>query len=573
MADVPREVSAGVTLAALMIPLNIGYAQVAGLPPVAGLYAAIIPLAVFALLTSSRHLVTSPDASMAGLVGAALVGFALPGDPLRLQYALAMALICGALFFVFWIFKLAFLANFLSRAVMAGFISGLGIEVFTNQVRRILAAPHATEASGMLAAAERIKDAMASSVETEGYFVELVALVESIPRANLWSVAIGVSAFLIVRLMKRYLPKIPGALVALVLLTVGVAWFDLSAKGVGVLGAMPSGPPALTLPSIPAADYLRLLPGALAIVAILLCEGLLVVRSYSNKYGYKADGDQMLFAWGAANLAAGFTGSLITGNSPSRSAAMDSSGAKTQLPSLVAAGTITIVMLFFTDTLAYLPNAALAGIVANAVLSLIEVHELRELWQMRRSDFWIAAVCLVSVLALGPLRAVAVAFLLSLVDVIRRASSPETSVLEETPDGSHFVPAGTEQSAALSGMVVYRFGAPLYFANSTLFLDEVEQLMLRKETPARWFVLDAEAMVDVDTTGAGVLRQAIDMSRRHNVTFAVSRASRSFRSWMERYDLLELIGESRFYPTNRHAAAAFREDPAGAMSQSTQEAQ
>ena len=292
----------------------------------------------------------------------------------------------------------------------------------------------------MLAAAERIKEAMASSVNTEGYFVELVALFDSIPRANLWSVAIGVSAFLIVRLMKRYAPKIPGALVALVLLTVIVAYFDLAAKGVGVLGAMPSGPPTLTLPAIPLADYLRLLPSALAIVAILLCEGLLVVRSYSTKYGYKVDGDQMLFAYGAANLAAGFTGSLVTGNSPSRSAAMDASGAKSQLPSLVAAGTIAVVMLFFTDVLAYLPNAALAGIVANAVLSLIEVHELRELWRMRRSDFWIAAACLVSVLVLGPLRAVLIAFLLSLVDVIRRASRPETSALLEAPDGSHFVP-------------------------------------------------------------------------------------------------------------------------------------
>ena len=329
LADVPREVSAGITLAALMIPLNIGYAQVAGLPPVAGLYAAIIPLAVFALLTSSRHLVTSPDASMAGLVGAALVAFAAPGDPLRLQYALALAVICGLVFFVFWIFRLAFLANFLSRAVMAGFITGLGIEVFTNQVRKILAAPHVVDASsGVLTAAERLKEAMASSVNTEGYFVEVIALFDSIPRANLYSVAIGVSAFLIVRLMKRYAPKIPGALVALVLLTVIVAVFDLAAKGVGVLGAMPSGPPALTLPAIPAADYLRLLPSALAIVAILLCEGLLVVRSYSSKYGYKVDGDQMLFAYGAANLAAGFTGSLVTGNSPSRSAAMDASGAK-----------------------------------------------------------------------------------------------------------------------------------------------------------------------------------------------------------------------------------------------------
>ncbi|MBP1606174.1 MAG: sodium-independent anion transporter [Acidobacteria bacterium] len=563
LADVPREVSAGVTLAALMIPLNIGYAQVAGLPPVAGLYAAIIPLAVFALLTSSRHLVTSPDASMAGLVGAALVAFAAPGEPLRLQYALALALICGLLFFVFWAFRLAFLANFLSRAVMAGFITGLGVEVFTNQVRKILAAPHAAEAaSGVLAAAERLRDAMATSVNTEGYFVEVLALIDSVPRANLYSVAIGVSAFLIVRLLKRYAPRIPGALVALVLLTAAVAVFDLPAKGVGVLGAIPSGAPTLTLPSIPVSDYLRLLPSAFAIVAILLCEGLLVVRSYSNKYGYKADGDQMLFAWGAANLAAGFTGSFLTGNSPSRSAAMDASGAKSQLPSLVAAGTIAVVLLFFTDLLAFLPNAALAGIVANAVLSLIEVHEFRELWRMRRSEFWIAAVCLLSVLALGPLRAVLIAFLLSTVDVIRRASNPVTATLVEAPDGSHFVPFDAAQASGLSGLVVYRFGAPLYFANATLFLNDVERLIAQAPAPVRWFVLDAQAMVDIDTTGAGALRQAMALLAKGKVTFVVSRADRAFRSWLEKYDLMEHIDPDRFYPTNRHAAAAFRAEAA-----------
>jgi SulP family sulfate permease len=561
LADVPREISAGVTLAALMIPLNIGYAQVAGLPPVAGLYAAIIPLAVFALLASSRHLVTSPDASMAGLVGAALVAFAAPGDPMRMQYALALAVLCGALFFVFWIFRLAFLANFLSRAVMAGFITGLGIEVFTNQLRKILAAPHLSgDASGVLAAAERLKDSMASSVETEGFFVEVIALLQSIPRANLYSVAIGVGAFVIVRLMKRYLPRIPGALVALTLLTVIVAVFDLAGKGVGVLGkTIPSGPPTLTLPAIPLADYLRLLPSALAIVAILLCEGLLVVRSYSNKYGYKADGDQMLFAWGAANVAAGFTGSLLTGNSPSRSAAMDASGSKSQLPSLIAAGTIAVVMLFFTDLLAYLPNAALAGIVANAVLSLIEVHELRELWRMRRSEFWIAAVCLLSVLALGPLKAVMIAFLLSTVDVIRRASSPDTAVLEEAPDGSHFFPLEAGQASPTSGLVIYRFGAPLYFANAPLFLDEVEQVVAREPGSVRWFVLDAEAIVDVDTTGSEALRQTIAMLTGRDITFAVSRAHPSFRTWLERYGLLKLIDPSHFYPTNRHAATAFRQ--------------
>jgi MFS superfamily sulfate permease-like transporter len=243
---------------------------------------------------------------------------------------------------------------------------------------------------------------------------------------------------------------------------------------------------------------------------------------------------------------------------------MDASGARSQLPSLVAAGTIAVVMLFFTDMLAFLPNAALAGIVANAVLSLIEVHELRELWRLRRSEFWIAAVCLLSVLALGPLRAVLIAFLMSTIDVIRRASRPDTSALVEAPDGSHFVPVDAGQASGSSGLVVYRFGAPLYFANATLFLDQVEQLLARAPGSIRWFVLDAEAMVDVDTTGAEVLRQAITLLTKRNITFAVSRADRAFRSWLERYELLELIEPGRFYPTNWHAAQAFRQSPASA---------
>jgi sulfate permease, SulP family len=559
-ADLPREISAGITLAALIIPLNIGYAQVAGLPPAVGLYAAIIPLVVFAVLASSRHLVTSPDASMATLVGATLVGFAAPGAE-RLPFALALAVVCALLFFLFWIFRLAFLANFLSRAVMAGFISGLGVEVFTNQVRKILAAPHGAEATGLLAAAEHLKETLASSVQTEGYFVEILTMLHSIPHANLYSVAVGVSAFLIVRLMKRYAPKIPGALVALVLLTVVVAVFDLPSKGVAVLGkTVPAGLPSLTLPSVPLVDYVRMLPGAMAIVAILLCEGLLVVRRYANKYNYKADGDQMLFAYGAANLWAAFTGSLLTGNSPSRSAAMDAAGARSQVPSLVAAGTIALVMLFFTDLLAYLPNAALAGIVANAVLSLIEVRELRELWHMRRSEFWVAAICLLSVLVFGPLRAVIIAFLFATIDLLRRASRPDTWVLREAPDGSHFVPEEAEQAPQPSGIIFYRFGSSLYFANANLFEEEVERLVTQAPTPIKWFVLDGEAINDIDTTGAEALHQSLTLLAKHGVTFAISRAAQKVSNLLKRYHLMEFIGEERLYPSNRHAIAAFRRE-------------
>ena len=558
-ASFPSEISAGITLAALMIPLNIGYAQVAGLPPVFGLYAGIIPLAMFALFTSSRHVVGSPDAPISAILGALLIGFAPIGDPLRVHYALALALMCGLIFFVCWFFRLAFLANFLSRAVLAGFITGLGIEVLTNQARRILGAAHSIDGSGLAAKAEQLHGVMATSIDTTGYFVELIALFESIPHANLYSVAIGLGAFVIVRLMKGYAPKAPAALIALLLMTVIVAFFSLDQKGVKVLGAMPSGLPSLTLPNIPIADYLRLLPGALAVVGITLCEALLLVRSCSRKHNTKADGNQVLFAYGMTSIASGFTGSLVSGPSASRTAAMDAAGSRTQLSSLVAAGTVALVMVFFTDQLAYLPTAALAGVVASAVLNLIEVKELRELWHMRRSEFWIAVVCLLSVLVFGPLQAVIIAFLLATIDLLRRASRPGTWVLREAPDGSHFVPEETDHAPDTSGLIIYRFGAPLYFANAGLFEEEVEKLVTQAAAPVKWFVLDAEAMVDIDTTGEETLHQVLTWLANRGVSFALSRANQPTTEMLARYHLLGLIGKDRVYPTNRHAITAFRQ--------------
>ena len=558
-ANFPSEISAGITLAALIIPLNIGYAQVAGLPPVFGLYAGIIPLAIFALFTGSRHLVGSPDASSSAIVGAILIGFAPIGDPLRVQYALALALICGLLFLVFWLFRLAFIVNFLSRAVLIGFISGLGLEVFTNQVRKILGAAH-IGGSGLETIAQHLHDAMATSVDTTGYFVELIALFESIPHANLYSVAIGLGAFVVLRLMKRCLPKVPAALVALTLMTVIVAVFSLDQKGVGVLGAMPSGLPSLTLPNLSPADYLRLLPGAMAVVAITLCEGLLLVRKYSRRHNTNSDGNQVLFAFGMANIAGGVTGSLVMGNSASRAAAIDNAGSRTQLSCLVAAVSVALVMVFFTKALAYLPTAALAGVVANAVLNLIEVGALRELWHMRRSEFWVAAVCLLSVLVFGPLQAVMIAFLLSMIDLLRRSSKPDAWALQEAPDGSHFVPGNKDHSLDTQGIIIYRFGAPLYFANAAFFEEEVEKLVSRSATPVNWFVLDAEAMVDIDTTGAESLHQVLTSLAKRDVTVALSRTNQTTGALLSRYHLLELIGKSRLYPTNRHAMAAFRQD-------------
>jgi high affinity sulfate transporter 1 len=534
-ADWPREAVAGITLAALMIPMNIGYAQVAGLPPVVGLYAAIVPIIAYAIFSTSRNVVASPDAAVAALVGSLLMGFAAVGDPARVQFALALALICAVIFFLFWFFRLGFLANFLSRAVLVGFISGLGIEVLISQIEKI----------------------MGVSVEAEDFFAGLWELFRSIPAANWYSVAIGVGTILIIRLGKRYAPKVPGALLALVVMTAAVALFGLEARGVSVLGEVPSGLPSLTFPQISLWDYTRLIPGAIAICAITLAEGLLVARQYAQKYDYKLDGDQEMFAYGAANLASALTGSFIVGTSASRTAAMDDAGARSQMPSLVAAVVVAIVLLFFTDALALLPNAALAGIVANAVLSLIEVGEMRELYHMRRSEFWIAMICMLSVLTVGPLAGVAIAFLLSTIDVVGRAARPKTAIMTELPGGGFYGAAGSHKALTAPGLVIYRFGLPLFFANANVFTEQITTLVEGSDPPLEWFVLDAEAVSDIDTTGAGALQQVITLLHDRNITFAFSRVNDPLPDLLERYELLEQIGEEHLYPTNRAAVTAF----------------
>lgn len=535
-ADLPGEIAAGVTLAALVIPLNIGYAQVAGLPPVVGLYAAIVPLAIFALFTTSRQVVGSPDAPIAALVGSVLTMFAMPGDALYVQFALALALMCALFYFIFWFFRLGFLANFLSKAVLVGFITGLGVEVLTSQIEKI----------------------MGVHIEAESYLGEVLAMIGSIPQANWYAVAIGLGTIVLIRLMKKYTPKVPGALVALIVMTLAVTVFRLDERGVSVLGDLPSGLPALTWPGVGLAGYLRLIPGALAVVGITLAEGLLLVRKFSRKYGYKINADQELFAYGMANVAAGLTGSFVLGSSASRTAAMDSAGSRSQLPSLVAAAVVALVLLFFADLLALLPNAALAGIVANAVLSLIEVEELKELYHMRRTEFAIALVCLASVLALGPLRAVIIAFLMTTIDVVGRASAPRTGVLSATPDGSGYHPINTRQGAQTApGLIIYRFGTSLYFANANLFLEDVEALVTQAAEPVKWFVLDAEAMADIDTTGAETLAQSLTLLAGRGITLAISRANEPIPTLLQRYELLERIGEHHLFATNRLAAAAF----------------
>ena len=535
-AHLMREILAGVTLAALMIPLNIGYAQVAGLPPIVGLYAAILPGIIFALFSHTRHLVASPDAAVAAMIVVLLSPLAASTDPHYVQLAFAQALLCGLIFVAFWFFKLGFLANFLSHAVLVGFITGLGLEVMLSQIRKILGV----------------------SVEAEGFFRVIWATVLAVPVANLWSVAIGVGTIAVTRLLKRYAPQLPGALIALAAATFAVAGLGLEQRGVSVLGVVPSGLPSFALPQVTWRDYLALFPGALALCAVTLAEAPLIARRYAEKYGEQLDADQDLFAFGLSNVAASLSGGFSVGSSASRTAAMDSVGARSQIPSLVAGVVVALILLFFTDLLTLLPNAALAGIVANAVVNLIEVGKLRELFFVRRSEFWVAGVAVLSVLTLGALQGVIIAFLLSLIDLVWRASRPFTSVLVELPGEQGFdTPEGAPVAMTRPGLIIYRFGAPLYFANTGRFHDDVTALVGHAAAPARWLVLDAEAISDIDTSGAKALAQMVGALRTRGVTLVISRAALPVVALLEQYGLLEEIGAERLFTTNRAAVAAF----------------
>ncbi|MCW5846845.1 MAG: STAS domain-containing protein, partial [Anaerolineae bacterium] len=320
---------------------------------------------------------------------------------------------------------------------------------------------------------------------------------------------------------------------------------------------VPAGLPGLTLPRASFAQWMALIPGALALVALTASEGLLLARNYAQTYNYVVDSDQEMFAYGVANVAAGFTGALPVGTSSSRSAAMDDAGMRSQWPTVVAAIVVALVLLFFTDLLALLPSAVLAGVVANAVLKLIDIAGLRELYAMRRSEFWIAIVCLLGVLVLGTLAGLTVAFLLTTIAVVGRAARPQTGILTEHSDGTGFrIADGMDEAVTAPGLIIYRFGGPLFFANATFFREQVEQWAARL-SDGDWFTLDAQAVNDIDVTGAEAFRGVLDYLHSRQVTFAMSGAYAPIPELLARYDLAERIGEDRLYVNNREALVAF----------------
>ena len=524
-----NELLAGVTLVALSLPMNIGYAIVAGLPAATGVYASIVPVLVFALTTGSRRLVFGPDATVAALLAGALLPVVAMGvEPTTA--ALGVSLLTGLFLLLAWLLRLGGLVRFLSHAVLVGFIAGLGVEILTSQVRKILAV----------------------DVDVEGWVREVLALAAALPEASAASIAVGVGTIAIVRTLKRLAPRAPGSLIALVVVGGMVAW--LQPAGVEVLGPVPAGLPAPTFPLMPLDAWLALLPVALALAALAVAEGVLISQNEGRRHGETIVPNDEVFAYGLSNVAAALFSGMPMGASASRTAALSTTGARTQVPAALAAVLAGVVALFFTGLIAAIPTAALGGIVANAVLKIIDVPTFRHLARVRRSEFAIALGCAIAVLLLGPLPGLVVAVLATSIDVVRRAAAMPWATLSVSPDGPEGRYAAGGDRPVSDGLRILRPEGPLFFANA----DDVRAILTAaaSEPSTRWLVIDLEAVSDIDPTAASALEDGIVAARAAGVVVALSRVRDPIARLLTTYGLVAAVGPDRIFATNRAAAAA-----------------
>jgi len=527
------ELTAGVTLLAIAVPLNIGYAQIAGLPATAGLYALIVPTIVYALVVSSRQVVASPDAAAAALVASSIGGLATAGSADYATLALAQAIICGVMFVLMAVFKLGFLANFLSKPILIGFVGGLALDILVSQIAKMLGV----------------------KIDSGGEFVDKVfGLVSNLETINAWSLAISAVSVAILLLGKRFLRAVPWALVVLVLATVLVVLTGLDQQGVDVLGEVPAGPPALTWPVIDWQMWMALIPSAIALTLVTTAEGLLVSRSYGEKHGYPFDANRDLLAFGLGNIAAGAQGSFSMGSSTSRTAAMDQAGSRTQLPSLVLAVGTLLLLLFGTALLADIPSPAIGAVVGVAILPLLGIREFGRLWRQDRFEFAIGAVCFLVTLFVGAIPGIVVAFVLALINLAKRAANPAIDVLAADDDAKQSLLQDAAAGATTApGIVVVRMAAPLFFANGAVFSAAVKRAVTGADEPVHHVVIDMEAVTDIDVTGAEAFASLEEWLAGEGVSLAFSRVRTPTKARLEE---LGLLSGQVLFATNREAVAA-----------------
>ena len=531
---VPAEALAGLTLAAVGIPEVLGYAKIAGMPLVTGLYTMLLPMAVFAVLGSSRHLVVAADSATAVILAAALTGLAAAGSEQYVRLAGLAALLTGGMLLVARLARLGFLANFLSRTVLVGFLTGVGIQV----------------------AAGQLPDMLGVTATGRQTLPKLVNTVRALPHVHWADVAVSIAVIVVVVAARWINRRIPGLLIA-VIIAIIVSWAaDLARHGVAVIGNIPRGLPSLGLPALGWHDAAALLGVAVSMFVVILAQSAATSRAYAVKYEEPFSEDADLVGLGAANAAAAFSGTFVVNGSPTKAQIVDSAGGRGQLSQLTAAAVVLIVLVLLTGPLRYLPDAALAAVVFLIAVELVDVKGMRRILAVRKHEFAVALLTAAAVVVLGVEYGIVLAIIASIVDHLRHSYSPLNSVLVKSPEG-HWQPVPCGPGARTEeGLVVYRFGTSLYYANASRLLDDVATLVSHGG-PLRWLVIDCAAIGDVDYTASTILAKVVEHVHQHHVHLALSSVLGPVRQELNRYGISKALGQDAYFDTPGEALEAF----------------
>ena len=534
-----KDVVAGLVLSALLVPQGMAYAELAGLPAVTGLYTSVLCLLGYALFGPSRILVLGPDSSLAPMIAATIAPLALAGGDPDKAVALAsmLALLVGAVMALSGIAHLGFVADLLSKPTQLGYMNGLALTIVVGQLPKLFG--FSVDADGLIAEAQGF---------VQGVSDDLV---------NPTAAVIGVASLVGILLLQRLLPKIPSVLVVVVLAALAVNLFDLQDSGVDTIGVLPQGFPPFTIPSVPWGDFPELLLGAVAIAVVALADTMSTASSFAARQGQRVKGDQEMIGIGAANIFAGFFQGFPVSTSGSRTAVSEQAGSRSQVTGIVGAGVITVVLVFATGLMQYVPQPTLGAIVIAAALSLADLPATRRLWRQRRTEFMLSMAAFLGVALLGVLPGILLAITLSILNVFRRVWWPHQAELGRVEGLAGLHDTGTyRHSELLPGLVVYRFDAPLIFANSRMFGDTV-RAMAEERPDLRWVLVAAEPMTDVDTTAADMLAELDSWLNARDVSLVFAEVKDPVRAKIVRYELDRTIDPAHFFPTIDEAVDAY----------------
>jgi high affinity sulfate transporter 1 len=530
---------AGLSLAAVALPIGIAYAQLAGFPPVVGIYSCILPPVAYALFGSSRQLVVNPDAAACSIVAATVAPLAAGNADRYMELSILLTALTGVLCMLGGLAGFGVIANFLSRPILTGYLNGIALTIIAGQLGTLFG--------------YRLSPA--------GFFRTVIEAIRRLPETHINTLIVGVSLLLLLFLIKRLMPRLPAPLIAAALGCAVVYLLALTSKGVAVVGAVPAGFPAPLIPNFNASELGPLALGAGGIALVSFCSMMTTARGFAAKNGYRIDVNRDMFALGVSDLASALNRGFVVSGADSRTAVADSAGGKTQVTSLLAAVVMAGVLLFLTKPLAYVPSAALAAILISSAVGLFDVASLRHYYRISKPEFRQSLAAMIGVMTVGVLPGVLIAVGLALFKLLRQASRPRDEVLGVVHgDGEDDFRSTEDGGQAIPGLVIYRFEASLVFFNADYFSDRVRTVISQANPRPKYLILDAESVPFLDVSGAYALRSLGDELSKQGILLGIARASGAVRVMLDRAGVTEAIGKNNLHHTIHAGLRSFQEN-------------